>query len=119
MLLRVVVDSPQDFDKWIASQKQPATELDSVAQGRHIFESTACVNCHTIAGTDARGKFGPDLTHLMTRTTLASGAAANTPENLRIWIKDPDAVKPGCLMPAMQMSEQEVDAVTAYLMTLH
>ena len=118
MLLRVVVDSPEDFNKWTASQKQPAIELDSVAQGRHIFESTACVNCHTIAGTDAKGKFGPDLTHLMTRTTLASGAIANTQENLRTWIKDPDAIKPGCLMPAMQMSEEEVDAVTAYLMTL-
>jgi cytochrome c oxidase subunit II len=119
MLLRVVVDSPEDFNKWIASQKGPAIELDSVARGRHIFESTACVNCHTIAGTDAKGKFGPDLTHLMTRTTLASGAIANTQENLRAWIKDPDAIKPGCLMPAMQMSEEEVDAVTAYLMTLH
>jgi cytochrome c oxidase subunit 2 len=55
----------------------------------------------------------------MSRGTIASGAAENTKENLRLWVKDPDAIKPGCLMPAMQMSEQEIDAVTAYLMTLH
>jgi len=119
MLLRVVVESREDFDKWVANQKQPAAELDSVALGRRIFESTACVNCHTVAGTNARGRFGPDLTHLMSRETLASGAATNTPENLHLWIKDPDAIKPGSLMPAMQMSDQEVDAVTAYLLTLH
>ena len=119
MLLRVVVESREDFDKWLANEKQPALEAASVAEGRHVFESTACVNCHTIAGTNAKGRFGPDLTHLMGRATIASGAAENTKENLRQWIKEPDAIKPGCLMPAMQMSEQDIDAVTAYLMTLH
>jgi cytochrome c oxidase subunit 2 len=119
MLLRVIVESRENFDKWLANEKHPATESESVAQGRHVFESTACVNCHTVAGTNARGKFGPDLTHLMTRATIASGAATNTQENLRLWIKEPDAIKPGCLMPAMQLSEPEIDAVTAYLMTLH
>ena len=119
MLLRVVVESREDFDKWLASQKQPAADVPSAADGRRVFESTACVNCHTVAGTNAKGKFGPDLTHLMSRATIASGAAENTKANLRLWIKEPDAIKPGCLMPAMQMSEQDIDAVTAYLMTLH
>ncbi len=118
MLLRVVVESREEFDKWLANERRPADVLDSVAQGRQVFESTACVNCHTVAGTNAKGKFGPDLTHLMSRVTIASGAAENTKATLRQWIKDPDAIKPGCLMPAMQMSEQEIDAVTAYLMTL-
>lgn len=119
MLLRVIVESREEFDKWLANEKQPAVEVAAVAQGRQVFESTACVNCHTIAGTNARGKFGPDLTHLMSRTTLASGASPNTRENLHLWIKEPDAIKPGCLMPAMQLSDQEIDAVTDYLMTLH
>ena len=119
MLLRVVVESHEDFDKWLANQKQPAADVASAMDGRRVFESTACVNCHTVAGTNAKGKFGPDLTHLMSRATIASGAAENTKENLRQWIKEPDAIKPGCLMPAMQMSEQDIDAVTAYLMTLH
>jgi cytochrome c oxidase subunit 2 len=119
MLLRVVVESREDFDKWLADEKQPAADVASAADGRRVFESTACVNCHTVAGTNAKGRFGPDLTHLMSRATIASGAAENTKENLRLWIREPDAIKPGCLMPAMQMSEQDIDAVTAYLMTLH
>lgn len=119
MLLRVLVESREDFDKWLANQKQPAADAASATEGRRVFESTACVNCHTVAGTNAKGKFGPDLTHLMSRSTIASGAVENTKENLRLWVKNPDAIKPGCLMPAMQMSEQEIDAVTAYLMTLH
>ena len=73
--------------------------MDGVARGRQIFETTACVNCHTIAGTNARGKFGPDLTHLMSRETIAAGAALNNRENLRLWVKDPDAIKPGCSCP--------------------
>ena len=91
---------------------------ESVARGRQVFETTACVNCHTVAGTNARGKFGPDLTHLMSRETIAAGAALNNRENLRLWIKDPDAFKPGALMPAMQLDDQDLDAVTDYLQSL-
>ncbi len=119
MLLRVVVQSPEDFQKWVDGQKSPAVQGASASRGRQIFETTACVNCHTIAGTDARGKFGPDLTHLMSRETIASGAALNTRDNLRQWIKDPDVIKPGALMPAMQMSEADIDAVTDYMESLH
>jgi cytochrome c oxidase subunit 2 len=91
---------------------------DAVSEGRRIFESTACINCHAISGTVADGRFGPDLTHLMSRETIASGAASNTPENLRLWIHDPDAIKPGSLMPAMKLTDQDLDALTAYLETL-
>ena len=119
MLLRVVADSREDFENWVANQKNPGAQVDAAANGRRIFESTACVNCHTVEGTNARGKFGPDLTHIMSRATIAAGAAENTKENLHLWIKDPDAIKPGCLMPAMQLSDEDIDAVTMYLMTLH
>src|ERR1700691_1085333 len=120
MLLRVYVDSPEQFAQWVEAQKTPAANADSdaVAEGRRIFESTACVNCHTISGTVADGHFGPDLTHLMSRDTLAAGAAANNPENLRTWIQNPDAIKPSSLMPAMQLSNHDLDALTAYLETL-
>ena len=116
MLLRVYVDSREDFDRWVRRQQQ-APQSGSMP-GQRIFESTACVNCHTISGTAANGRFGPDLTHLMSRDTIAAGAAANTHEMLRLWIKTPDAIKPGSKMPAMGLSEQDVDAVTAYLETL-
>ncbi len=119
MLLRVVVQSRQDFDRWVAEQQQPAQTVESVAKGRQLFESTACVNCHTISGTSAHGKFGPDLTHWMSRETIAAGAALNNGENLRQWVKDPEVFKPGSLMPAMQLDEQDLNAVTDYLLSLH
>jgi cytochrome c oxidase subunit 2 len=118
MLLRVVVESREAFDRWVQAERQPAQVGDAVNAGRHIFESTACINCHAISGTVADGRFGPDLTHLMSRETIASGAATNTPENLKLWITNPDAIKPGSLMPAMNLNEQELTALAAYLETL-
>ena len=106
MLLRVYVQPREEFDRWIREQKQPALASKEVDRGRHIFETTACINCHTVAGTVANGRFGPDLTHLMSRETLASGAVPNTPENLRQWIQNPDSIKRGSRMPPMQLSKR-------------
>jgi cytochrome c oxidase subunit 2 len=118
MLLRVYVDSSQDFATWVRAQQQPALLDTNATAGRRVFESTACINCHAIAGTVADGRFGPDLTHLMSRQTIASGAAENTKANLRLWIQKPDAIKPGSLMPAMQLNDADVDALVDYLETL-
>jgi cytochrome c oxidase subunit II len=118
MLLRVYVQPRDEFDRWIQEQSQPARLVDPVSEGQKIFERTACVNCHAVAGTAANGRFGPDLTHLMSRDTIASGAASNTPDNLRRWIQDPNTMKPGSKMPAMGLSDRELDAVTQYLETL-
>src|SRR6202011_2785206 len=78
MLIRVYVQTPDDFEKWVKNQQLPAVEDPAVAEGRRAYESQACVNCHTIRGTNSKGRFGPDLTHLMNRDTIASGAALNT-----------------------------------------
>jgi cytochrome c oxidase subunit II len=118
MLLRVYVDSPEDFNRWIEKQSRPVQASAAVSEGQHIFETTACINCHAVNGTVADGRFGPDLTHLMSRDTIASGAAPNTRENLRLWIQNPDAIKPGSKMPAMGLNDHQLDAVTAYLATL-
>ena len=118
MLLRVYVDSPEDFKAWIHEQQQTANQEEREAAGKHVFESTACLNCHAINGTNGTGRFGPDLTHLMSRRTIAAGAAENTPENLRLWIQNPDAIKTGSLMPAMKLSDADFDALTRYLETL-
>ena len=118
MLLRVYVDSPEDFNAWVREQQQPANQNEKVAAGRRVFETTACVNCHAVGGTNGTGRFGPDLTHLMSRHTIAAGAAENTPENLRLWIQNPDAIKTGSLMPAMKLSDAELDELVSYLETL-
>lgn len=122
MLIRVYAQSAADFAAWVRQQQKPATtDLAGNAAaeaGREVFEHNACINCHAVAGTVATGRFGPDLTHLASRDTIASGAFENTPENLRKWIDDPNAMKPGVLMPPMHLSQQDLTAITAYLTTL-
>jgi cytochrome c oxidase subunit 2 len=118
MLLRVYVDTPEQFEAWVQDQKQSAHLDPAVVAGRREFESESCINCHTVAGTVADGRFGPDLTHLMSRDTIASGAVTNTPDHLFRWIESPDAFKPGALMPPLHLSQQQYSDITAYLSTL-
>jgi len=118
MLLRVIVQPRAQWEQWVAAQRKPAAHEPAAADGRHIFESTACVNCHTVRGSVANGRFGPDLTHIMSRDTLGAGAAMNTPDNLKTWIRDPSLIKPGALMPAMNLSDAELAGVASYLETL-
>lgn len=118
MLLRVYVQSPKAFQAWVENQQKPAVNDPAVAEGRQLFETQACSSCHTIRGTSARGTFGPDLTHLMSRQTIASGLIPNTEDNLVKWIKDPDAMKPGALMPAMKLSDAQINQIAQYLVTL-
>jgi cytochrome c oxidase subunit II len=120
MLLRVYVETPEGFAAWIRQQQAAAVvpTSDEAVSGRKQFETQACINCHAVNGTVANGRFGPDLTHLMSRETLAAGAATNTPENLARWIDNPDSFKEGSLMPAMHLTKAQVDEITAYLVTL-
>jgi len=118
MLLRVSVDTPAEFDAWVRAQQRDAIQDEKARAGKRIFETTSCINCHAVSGTAANGRFGPDLAHLMSRTTIASGAAENTHANLRLWIQNPDAIKPGSLMPAMKLNDADLDGVVAYLETL-
>ena len=118
MLLRVVVQSPADFEKWTAAQKLDASHDSRREAARAAFLSLSCVNCHSVSGTSASGTFGPDLSHLMSRAALGSGVIPNTLENLRAWVKDPQAIKPGNLMPNMQLNPGELDEVVAYLSSL-
>lgn len=118
MLLTVVVHPRDEFGQWVAAQQQPAIDDPAAKPGRELFASLACINCHTVRGTPANGIFGPDLTHLMSRSTIGAGAAPNTPAHLRAWVNDPATYKSGALMPAMKLSKDEVDTLTKYLVTL-
>jgi cytochrome c oxidase subunit 2 len=118
MLLTVVVHPRDEFSRWVDAQRAPALDDSAAKRGRELFASLACINCHTVRGTPANGVFGPDLTHLMSRSTIGSGAAPNTPATLRTWVNDPEAIKAGARMPAMKLTRDELDAITAYLTTL-
>ena len=165
MLLRVYVDTPEQFKEWIRNQQRSQPELQgeaasqesspnagnpaivhasesrvppnspptrgsiasasvegpqevSARAGQYEFEHEACISCHTVSGTVATGRYGPDLTHLMSRETIAAGAAKNTRADLIKWIGDPNQIKPGCLMPAMHLSDRQDEQITDYLLTL-
>jgi cytochrome c oxidase subunit 2 len=119
MLLRVVVDAPADFEHWLENESKPAVDDPGVRAGKAAFLAQTCVNCHRVRGTPARGTYAPDLTHLMSRQTLAAGMVRNTPEVLRRWVEDPQQVKPGCLMPGFDLGGRDLDLIAGYLATLH
>jgi cytochrome c oxidase subunit 2 len=118
MLIRAYVDTPADFRAWIARQREPANNDPSTTEGKAIFEHIPCASCHTVVGTVAGGRFGPNLTHVASRDTIAGGSLPNTRQNLRAFIDNPAALKPGCLMPAMHLNPHDLDAVTAYINSL-
>jgi cytochrome c oxidase subunit 2 len=118
MLLRVVVDQPADFEKWLAGEAADAVDQPGASEGKDVFLGLSCVNCHRVRGTPARGVYGPDLTHLASRKTLAAGMRPNTPNNLLAWIADPQQLKPGCLMPSFGLSDQQRKQVVRYLGSL-
>jgi cytochrome c oxidase subunit II len=118
MLIRVFVQERKDYDQWLENQQKPPVSDPAVAQGLKEFVANSCGTCPTIAPSAANGVFGPDLTHFMSRTTLGAGVAANNEENLRSWLKDPQVLKPGCLMPNMKLDDKQVDEILAYLRTL-
>jgi cytochrome c oxidase subunit 2 len=120
MAMYVIADSPQDYALWVRDQLHdaaaPATgpaRLDEQVFVAH------CAACHAVRGTQAGGILGPDLTHLMSRRTIAAGLLPNTPGNLAAWIADSQALKPGSRMPSLALSGRDLSAVVTYLQTLH
>jgi len=118
MELRVVVETPEDFEKWVTQQQEPAAPPEA-AENQRAFLSSACIACHSVSGTRALGRTGPDLTHLMSRQTLAATEVPNNAATLRDWIKDPQRLKPGNKMPTIKLSDTQLDQMVAYLTALH
>ena len=113
----VVAEPVPQFDKWLSHQWQPASAPHgAVAEaGRKFFFAQTCANCHAIGGTSAVADAAPDLTHLASRAQLAAGVIPNTPQNLERWLRDPQAIKPGCLMPNFTLNDEQATQLVAYL----
>jgi len=120
MGLTVVAEPIAQFQVWLQRQRQPAAEpvTPEQRQGRDVFLQSPCASCHTVRGTDAGSRFGPDLTHVASRLTIASGTLPNTREHLTRWIADPQAIKPGSRMPSHVRSAADGEAVVSYLRSL-
>lgn len=117
MAFDVMVDTPSRFDSWLETQAQNAKLQPDAAEGGSIFERS-CGACHTVRGTAARGRAGPDLTHFASRASIAAGTLPMSRGALQGWIAQPQALKPGTSMPAIPLAPAEADAVAAYVAAL-
>jgi cytochrome c oxidase subunit 2 len=120
MGFEVVALERADYDDWIEAQRGSAkvpADPDS-QRGEAIFLGRGCALCHTIQGTPAGGKLGPDLTHLASRRTIAAATLPLTPGNLAGWISDPQHIKPGNLMPSIPLNGPDLTALVHYLGSL-
>jgi cytochrome c oxidase subunit 2 len=119
MAVYVIAEPPAAFEAWRRGQMAnapPATSPET-GSGQAVFQAR-CAECHAVRGTSAHGAKGPDLTHLMSRRTLAAGAVPNTTGGLSGWIANPQALKPGAKMPATYLSGPQLVELRAYLETL-
>jgi cytochrome c oxidase subunit II len=117
MAMVVFAQPKADFDAWRGQQVAAATEPESDAgkQGEQVFLSHPCVTCHTIRGTPAGGRTGPDLTHLASRTTLGAGTLPFSRGSLGAWITDPQSSKPGVHMPFIDIAPDDLQVLLDYL----
>jgi cytochrome c oxidase subunit 2 len=117
MAFIVVAQPPGAFKRWLAAMSRPAAAPTTAlqARGRHVFLSTSCASCHTIAGTSAHGQLGPPLTHFGSRRILGAGVAPNDFGNLTGWIANSQTLKPGNLMPPQPLPPADLIAVANYL----
>jgi cytochrome c oxidase subunit 2 len=120
MRFSVIAESPAVFDTWLRGQENPAAipTVDSVQSGLKIFQMLTCVNCHSIRGVSVAANAAPDLTHVFDRQILGGGVLSNTETNLFRWLKNPQAIKPGCFMPNLKLTDAQAGALVSYLETL-
>ena len=120
MAFTVVAEPMDKFLEWIQHQRRPAAEpdTDDERRGREVFLQSTCVTCHTVRGTDAGSRVGPDLTHVASRLTIAAGTLPNTRGHLAGWIADPQSIKPGTRMPPNSLQPADLRAVLTYVRSL-
>jgi len=120
MRFLVIAQPPAEFAAWAAHQAEraPAPSSAPEEQGRDVFLQMTCVNCHSIEGVSTTTNVAPDLTHLATRRTLGAGVLQNTPADLTRWLKDPQAIKPGCKMPNLNLTKAQVNNLVSYFESL-
>jgi len=122
MRFRVFVESESDFEAWATQQASPASaesDDEAIMAGLQQFQQSGCVGCHVVRGvSELPGTIGPDLTHIGSRTTIASGTLPNTPEDMAAWLRNPPSIKPGSLMPNLNLNEEQIQRLVTYMASL-
>jgi cytochrome c oxidase subunit 2 len=116
----IIAESKDKFQAWQQQQVKPAAEPSTpeAARGREVFLTHACIMCHTIRGTDAGSRLGPDLTHVAARNMIAAETLPNTAGALAGWIVDPQRIKPGTRMSPNPLAADDLQALIAYMQSL-
>jgi cytochrome c oxidase subunit 2 len=118
MSFYVVASAAEEFESWLAREAAGARET-AEQNGQRLFQASGCGACHAVRGTDARGRIGPDLTHVGGRMSLAAAALPNDAASVARWIRDNQHIKPDNRMPPYRIfSEQELAELSAYLADL-
>ncbi|MBI1798880.1 MAG: cytochrome c oxidase subunit II [Candidatus Eisenbacteria bacterium] len=124
MRMKLMVETPADFETWVSGQKAPPAEPDSTSlagHGKLEFANGVCITCHTIDGVSA-GILGPNLTHFASRRTFAGSLFESNPHNLGRWLTAPQDQKPGVIMNwktlGVTLAPEQVNALIAYLQSL-
>lgn len=117
MAFEVVAVPPKEFEAWLTERPRPRLQPlpESEPRGLQVFLRSGCSQCHAIEGTRATGNVGPDLTHFGVRRTIAAAMRPNTRDHLAAWITDPQALKPGALMPRTDLAAGDMEALLDYL----
>jgi cytochrome c oxidase subunit 2 len=119
MAFSVIAMEKPDFETWLSGQSGPAAEAVDMAKGKTLFLSNGCGACHAVAGTEAKGEVGPDLTRFGERATIGAGTLPNEPEQIARFIRETDTVKPRVRMPAYPaLPREDLLAIAAYLGSL-
>jgi cytochrome c oxidase subunit II len=120
MAFFIVTETQEAFQAWLDQQRKPASPPVTAEQqrGKDLFERSTCAMCHTVRGTVAGSRVGPDLTHLASRSTIGAGTLPNTQSNLSRWVRDSQAIKPGNLMPPHNLSANDLNDIVKYLESL-
>lgn len=121
MRILIIAEEPAKFAEWEQAQMQPSQipTAGPDANGLALFRSSTCMSCHAIRGVaGANADVAPDLTHVGSRQQLGSGIIENNLQNMRQWLKNPQHIKPGVLMPDFYLSDQQLDDLAGYLSTL-
>jgi cytochrome c oxidase subunit II len=120
MAFYLIAESPEKFQAWLNGQVKPAPDPnnDVLKRGQQVFLGTTCIMCHTIRGTSAGSRVGPDLTHIGSRLSIGAATLPNTPGALGGWIADAPSIKPGVIMPPNPLPSEDLQALVAYLTSL-
>jgi cytochrome c oxidase subunit II len=119
MRMTVISVTAEDYAAWVKSQQAPLHLFSGdAAAGEQLYMGMACIGCHTINNTKSQGKVGPDLTHFASRTTFAGGVLENNTDNLSKWLANPQAIKPGNLMPNFNLGSDGIKMLVAFLESL-